>query len=180
MLTIGEVVTIISVVTSIVVSVASLAYWLGKKFSEFDGRFRLIEDRVDGRFRLIGDRLSRLENAFIQFNETLLAALEAKGFFTKTEALGLRGVLRALLPPSASKYYTKEVMERLAQLLEKDPEQYTMADIEEFNRIADLIEKEGFEFDKKNLVEYAWKLRYYAIAAKVVFIYPKLRQQYTP
>jgi hypothetical protein len=169
MLTIGEVVTIISVVTSIVVSVASLAYWLGKKFSEFDGRFRLI-----------GDRLSRLENAFIQFNETLLAALEAKGFFTKTEALGLRGVLRILLPPSASKYYTKEVMERLVQLLEKDPEQYTMADIEEFNRIADLIEKEGFEFDKKNLVEYAWKLRYYAIAAKVVFIYPKLRQQYTP
>ena len=52
-----------------------------------------------------------------------------------------------------------------------------MADIKEMNQIADLIEMEGKETNRKDLIDYAWKLRFYAMIAKVVFIYPKLIKQ---
>lgn len=197
-----DVATIIAVVVSIASSTASLAYWLGGKFTEVESRFshvdlRLnqIEDRfnriesrinelenringgVESRIGSIEARIERLENAFTQFSEVLITALETKGIFTSTEALTLRGMVKALLPVPRTKYYTWEVYEKLKQLLDKDPNEYTMADIEQMNEIADLIEKEGFETKRRDLIEYAWKLRYYAMIAKVVFVYPKLRQQ---
>ena len=200
-----DIVSIITTVISVVASVASLAYWLGRRFAEIEFRFTELENRFNSRFNSIEDRLSkleervseleirvskledrvgsiegrlaRLENAFVQFSDVLIATFESKNMLTQTEAMTLRGLVRALMPIPRTKYYTWEVYERLKQLLDKDPNDYTMADIEELFQIADLIEKEGMETNRKELLEYAWKLRYYAMVARAVFIYPKLRQQ---
>ncbi|MGC9149145.1 MAG: hypothetical protein ACP5GI_06875 [Sulfolobales archaeon] len=183
----------IATLITIVSSFSALAYWLGRKFSEIDSRFMVIDERfnqVDKRFEsletrfneinkrldVLANQIDRLESAFLQFSEILVSTLETKNILSTTEALALRGVVKSLLPSPKSKYYTKEVYERLLQLLDKDPNEYTMADIEEMERIADLIEKEGYESNRRDLKQYAWKLRYYAMIAKVVFIYPKLRK----
>ncbi|MEM4969815.1 MAG: hypothetical protein QXE01_01025 [Sulfolobales archaeon] len=157
------IITIITVVVSIATATASLGYWLGRKFSE-----------TDNKFTVIGERLIRLEYTINQFSETLILMLESKGIFTPAEAVGIRNLVKALLPMPRSKYYTWEVYERLKRLLDKDPNEYAMADIEEMNSMADLIEKEGWETNRRDLLEYASKLRFYAMIAKVVFIYPKL------
>ena len=162
----ADVATIIAVVVSVATSTASLAYWLGKKFTEIEIRFNSVDNR-----------LARLENVFVQFSEVLITMLEMKNVLTQTEAMTLRSLVRTILPIPKTKYYTWEVYERLKQLLDKDPNDYTMADIEEMNQIADLIEMEGKETNRKDLIDYAWKLRFYAMIAKVVFIYPKLIKQ---
>ncbi|GAB6944296.1 hypothetical protein [Vulcanisaeta sp. JCM 14467] len=146
---------------------------LENRISRLENRLGKLEERVDG----IEGRLARLENAFVQFSDVLIATFESKNMLTQTEAMTLRGLVRALMPIPRTKYYTWKVYERLKQLLDKDPNDYTMADIEELFQIADLIEKEGMETNRKELLEYAWKLRYYAMVARAVFIYPKLRQQ---
>ena len=161
-----DVAAIITVIVSVATSTASLAYWLGRKFAEVEVRFHSIEGR-----------LTRLENVFVQFSEVLITMLEMKNILTQTEAMTLRSLVKTILPIPRTKYYTWEVYERLKQLLDKDPNDYTMADIEEMNQIADLIEKEGTETNRKDLIDYAWKLRFYAMIAKVVFIYPKLIRQ---
>ena len=169
----ADVATIIAVVVSVATSTASLAYWLGKKFTEIEIRFNAIENRLEK----LEERVGRLENVFVQFSEVLITMLEMKNLLTQTEAMTLRSLVRTILPIPKTKYYTWEVYERLKQLLDKDPNDYTMADIEEMNQIADLIEKEGTETNRKDLIDYAWKLRFYAMIAKVVFIYPKLIKQ---
>jgi len=158
----------IAILASIISSVSALAYWLGKRFGSIDNSIGRLENRIE-----------RLENAFLQFSEILISTLETKNVLSSTEVLILRGVVKSLLPAPKSKYYTREVYERLLQLLDKDPNDYTMADIEEMERIADLIEMEGFESGRKDLKQYAWKLRYFAMIAKVVFVYPKLRKAQT-
>jgi len=143
---------------------------IDKRFQEIDRRFELMEKRFDE----LSQRIGRLENAFIQFSETLIMLLESKEIFTSGEALSLRKLVRAILPYSSSKYYTKEVYERLKQLLDKDAYEYTLDDIEQMYEIADLIEKEGIESKRKDLIEYSHKLRFFALVAKVIFVYPKI------
>jgi len=143
---------------------------IDKRFQEIDRRFELMEKRFDE----LSQRIGRLENAFTQFSETLIMLLESKEIFTSGEALSLRKLVRAILPYSASKYYTKEVYERLKQLLDKDAYEYTLDDIEQMYEIADLIEKEGRESKRKDLIEYSHKLRFFALVAKVIFVYPKI------
>ncbi len=171
-----DIVTVLSVLipvlASITVSVASLAYWLGRKFALIDERF----ERIDERFERIERELSVFRDVFIQYNEVLLSLLEAKGVLSKGEALALKGVLSSLRPLPRSKYYTEEVARRLDELLAKDPEELTLSDLDELNRIADLIWNEGYESGRMDLREYGMKLKLYVMIVKVVFIYPKLRK----
>jgi hypothetical protein len=148
----------VSIIITIITSIAILAYWLGKKFTEIDYRFKFFE------------------NTFIQFSELLLAFLHQRNVLGDVEVSSLKAVLRALLPSTRSKYYTKEVYERLVKLLDKDVKEYTMEDVEAFNEIADLIEREGIERNDKRLIDYAYKLRLFALLVKVVIVYPKLRK----
>jgi len=161
-----DIVTVLSilipVLVSILVSVASLAYWLGR-------RFTLIDERFEREF-------SSFRDVFIQYNEILVSLLEAKGMPSRGEVLALKGFLGSLRPQPASKYYTEEVARRLDELLAKDPEELTLADLRELDRIADLIWNEGYESGRMDLREYAMKLKLYVMMVKVVFIYPKLRK----
>jgi hypothetical protein len=59
------IVSIITTVLSVGVAVASLGYWLGKKFTEIDYRFRIIDERfkvIDARFEQIDRRFDDLKN----------------------------------------------------------------------------------------------------------------------
>jgi len=147
-------------------AIASLAYWLGGKFAEMNSR--LVE--MDG-------RLGRLENALTQFSDVLLTILGSKGVLTGAEVMALRGMARSMAPAARSKYYTEEVRRKLIELLDKDPREYTMDDIEELEGVAELIEEEGFEAKRRDLTRYSWILRYYAMAVRAVYIYPKLSKQ---
>jgi hypothetical protein len=172
-----DIVTVLSilipVLASILVSVASLAYWLGRKFTLIDERF----EKVNERFEKFEREFSSFRDVFIQYNEILISLLEARGILSKGEVLALRGFLGSLRPQSASKYYTEEVAKRLDELLAKDPEELTLADLRELDRIADLIWNEGYESGRVDLREYAMKLKLYVMMVKVVFIYPKLRER---
>ena len=50
-------ITIVGTFTTIMVSLISLAYWLGKKFAQIDGRFA----QIDARFAQIDERFESLE-----------------------------------------------------------------------------------------------------------------------
>jgi hypothetical protein len=158
--------SVISTLVPTLSAIASLAYWLGRKFAE-----------VNGKFAILDERLGRLESAFVQFSDVLLTILGSKGMLTDTEVMALRGMTRSMVPAARSKYYTEEVRKKLIELLDKDPREYTMGDIEELENIAELIEKEGFEAKRRDLTRYSWILRYYAMAVRAVYIYPKLSKQ---
>jgi DNA repair exonuclease SbcCD ATPase subunit len=209
-----DIVTILSILIPVITSIATLAYWLGRKFALIEERFERIDERfekieerfekieerfgkiderfekinerfkeMDERFERVEERIEKLErgfssfrDVFIQYNETLLSLLEARGVLSKGEVLALKGILSPLRPHPTSKYYTEEVARRLDELLAKDPEELTLSDIRELERIGDLIWLEGYESDRMDLREYGMKLKVYATLVKVVFIYPKLRR----
>jgi len=79
-----------------------------------------------------------------------------------------------LKPFAESKYYTKEVEKRLDKLLAKDSEELTLADVQELNRIGDLMWLEGYERNDEFLREYGIKLELYTTLVKVLFIYLKI------
>jgi hypothetical protein len=169
--------SVISTLVPTLSAIASLAYWLGRKFAEVNGRFAILDERVDKLSAGLNERLGRLESAFVQFSDVLLTILGSKSVLTDTEVMALRGMTRSMVPAAKSKYYTEEVRRRLIELLDKDPREYTMGDIEELENIAELIEKEGFEAKRRDLTRYSWILRYYAMAVRAVYIYPKLSKQ---
>jgi hypothetical protein len=84
--------------------------------------------------------------------------------------------LSSLKPSPTSKYHTEEVAKRLDELLAKDPEELTLSDLSELERIADRKWREGYESNRGELREYGKKLKLYTTMVKVVFIYPKLRK----
>jgi hypothetical protein len=167
-----DVFEVLSVTIPVLISIASLAYWLGAKFVSIEERF----SAIDKRFEELREDVAGLRDAFAQYNEILLSVLEAKGMLSRSEILALKGVLSPLKPSPASKYYTEEVAKRLNELLAKDPEELTPSDLSELERIADRIWKEGYESGREELREYGKKLKLYTTMVKVVFIYPKLRK----
>lgn len=65
-------ITLIGSVTSIVTSIAVLAYWLGSKFKEIDMRFGQIDERfkqIDEKFEQIDERFRRIDERFGQIDE---------------------------------------------------------------------------------------------------------------
>jgi len=165
-----ELLGIAAILVSIAGSAASLGYWLSSRFRDIDLRFRDIESRLSR----LESRLGRLEHSIHTYNELLLKVLEAKGVITGVEALAFIYAIKAITPATSSKYYTEEVRERLLQLLSKDPNEYTLEDVRELNRIADLIFMEYEETRREELLEYQAKLRVAAQLIKIVFVEPKI------
>jgi chromosome segregation ATPase len=133
-------------------------------------------DEVDRKIDGVSTRLDKLEKGIFGFNELLLKILEEKGVVSRTEALTLLVALRGMIPGSRSKYYTKEVENRLRELLSKDPDTFTMDDIRELEDIAEIMEKEYTVSGRKELLDYAAKLRIAALVFKIVFVEPKMKK----
>lgn len=74
---------VISTLVPTLSAIASLAYWLGRKFAEVNGRFAILDERVDKLSAGLNERLGRLESAFVQFSDVLLTILGSKGMLTE-------------------------------------------------------------------------------------------------
>ncbi|MEM2187685.1 MAG: hypothetical protein QXU62_08905 [Thermofilaceae archaeon] len=158
-----EVLNTIVVVASVISSAAALSYWLASKFERLESRLNRLEDVI-----------SRHESALLSYNELLLKILETKGVLTPVEGYALIHALKASLPKSSSKHYTRDVEERLKALLDKDPKEYTLEDVKELERIADLMFEEYRVTRRKDLLEYQARLRVAAQVIKIVFVEPKI------
>jgi len=58
----------------------------------------------------------------------------------------------------------------------KDPDTFTMDDIRELEDIAEIMEKEYTVSGRKELLDYAAKLRIGALVFKIIFVEPKMRK----
>jgi len=185
-LSVSEIISTLATLISIASSAAGLGYWLARQFEKIEMQFEKIDmkfkevylrfDKIDIQFKEIERRMERLERGIFSFNELLLKVLEEKDVISRTEAISLMAALQSMIPSSRTKYYTKEVENRLRELLGKDPEKYTLEDIKELERIADIMEDEYMVSGRKELIDYAAKLRVAALVLKVVFVEPKMRK----
>jgi predicted RND superfamily exporter protein len=183
---VSEIISTLATLISIASSAAGLGYWLARQFEKIEMQFEKIDmkfkevylrfDKIDIQFKEMERRMERLERGIFSFNELLLKVLEEKDVISRTEAISLMAALQSMIPSSRTKYYTKEVENRLRELLGKDPEKYTLEDIKELERIADIMEDEYMVSGRKELIDYAAKLRVAALVLKVVFVEPKMRK----
>ncbi len=113
-------------------TLASIAYWLGRKFEAIDKRF----ERLELGLRLAVDGL---KNAVVSINTMLVEFLGLKGLITPQEVSFLSAEARRLA--SSVTYVNplkKEDVEFLKEVFSKDPEAIT---IEEAERVAEIGKK---------------------------------------
>jgi hypothetical protein len=138
-----ELETVLSILIPTLASIASLAYWLGRKFEAIDRRFEAIDRRfeeVDRRFEGVDERFDELErrivfsfeafkNAVLAMNTMLVEFMGLKGLFTPQESRFLtsemNGMMSAFKPQLNP--LTKEEYEFVVRVLSKeDPDKITI------------------------------------------------------
>lgn len=151
---------------------------------ELEGQINSVRAQLDklsyelgGRLDALATELKSFRSAMLEYNLALLEVLELKGLLSATEVRALSAALGKLQPPSQSKYYTKEVAERLKQLLEKQPEELTFDEVLELEKIADILIREAAASGRYELATYAGKLLAYAGLVRVKYIHPKFREE---
>ena len=159
--------TMLGSLLTLLISIVSLAYWLGKKFAQMDERFRAIDERfkaVDESFdafkKIINERFDVVERKIGNITEATRNQLE---FFT--EFLGFRKVIeqRDITFVKGELYrlssihnpLTKEESSRLKELLDK--EKLSLQEADELREIArKLVREYGDKIGE------TWKLLMYA------------------
>lgn len=130
---------------------------------------RILSSKIDG----LNSRIDDL----IEFNGSLIEILGARNILSPDTVIALRAFLKAMMLSGSSKYYTKDVEERLRSLLDKEPEELTLEDLKELERIADILSKEAIETGRYELSRYAARLRVYIAAVRGVYIIPRLARE---
>jgi len=149
-------VNILSVVATIVSSLAVFAYWLGRRFEAIDRRFEMIEERfkmIDRRFEEVDKRFSALDAKFDRFARVMASYVESvystlvdfmslKGLFTPEEKRFLISELERLtrahlamlnpLKPEEAKF----ILEVIRELREKDPREFDLSKLDKVIEIA--------------------------------------------
>jgi hypothetical protein len=166
-------IAILSILAPTLSSIVYLGYWLGSKFSKIDERFRQIDERlkqldkrfdelreyVDGKSEelrgYVEGRIDRLGRAFSSYQEFFVEYLSVKGVVSASEATMLKNEAARLSLLAAMNPFTKEEWEKLKRFLEKDPDDFTLREAEEFR-----------ELGRKAIAEYwerpeAYKLHLY-------------------
>ena len=146
------------VVSQLVVQAPLVAVAVAVLMVYIERRINKLENRLNDVVRSI--------NSLIDFNEAFLSIQISKGLLTDTEYYAMRTLLAVSRPLPRSKYYTKEVYERLGQLLSKGPNEITWDDVFELERIYSLIVKEWEETGREDLLRYSGKLRVFIAIAK--------------
>jgi hypothetical protein len=179
---IGALTTIVSVVASI----SSLAYWLGRKFASIEARFKIIDERfklIDERFRLIDERFKSIDGRFDDLDRKVSARIERlAAAFTNyqeffVEFLTGEGVIkpayRELLVREAKRTVelaaadplSKEEWGRLKEYLDKsERDELTLEEADEFLELARKVVKEHGERPE------AWRLHIYAAMTRALTI----------
>lgn len=129
-----------SVVATVVISVASLAYWLGKKFAQIDTKFRAMEAKMDSVARATRDQFE----FFAEF-------LGYRGVLDSKDVSFVKGELARL---ARANPLTEAELRRIRELVEK--EELTLEEADELRELARrFVEEHG---DRPG----AWKLLIYA------------------
>jgi hypothetical protein len=178
------IINIIATIASVSVAVATLGFWLGKKFTEIDYRFKLIDERfkaVDERFKeidkgfaelekRISRRIERLSLAFTSYQEFFIEFLSREGVIRGDARDLLVREARRVAKLSVANPLTKEEWEKILKYIEKNPEEFTLEEAEEFLELARKVVMEYGEY-----VE-AWKLHILA-AMTVGIVLRKYREK---
>jgi DNA repair exonuclease SbcCD ATPase subunit len=175
-------ITIIGTLVPVLLSLITLAYWLGGKFASIDERFARIDERferIDERFKsmdkrfeevnkrfeevnrrfeevkaYIDSRINRLAEASRAYQEFFIEYLSVKGLLRPLEASMLKGEIERFTRLSTMNPLTREEWEKIRRYLEKD--ELTLEEALELRRLA--REVTGEYGDR---IE-AWKLHIYA------------------
>ncbi|MDK6028872.1 hypothetical protein QPL79_05805 [Ignisphaera sp. 4213-co] len=140
-------------------SVISVAYWLGKKFSEIDAKFKLIDER----FKRIDERFERLGNAFTSYQEFLIEFLSREGVIKSGDKELLINEARRVMRLALANPMTKEELEKLREYLDKsEKDELTPEEADEFLELA-----RKFAWEYGNRPE-AWKLHIYATITRAL------------
>jgi polyhydroxyalkanoate synthesis regulator phasin len=133
-----------------------------RRIDKLEERVVRLEERtskIEEQMGRVEGQVGQLVRTFQIYNSTLLKVLSSKGVLTETEAEALSSHL-LYVPPAKSKYFTEEVRQRLIEILKGVKEgRYTVAEVKELRRISDLIEKEGWENNRRDLLDYNLKLQ---------------------
>jgi hypothetical protein len=161
-------ITIIGTLVPVLLSLITLAYWLGGKFASIDERFARIDERferIDERFKSIDKRfeeiktyvdlrINRLAEASRAYQEFFIEYLSVKGLLRPSEASMLKGEIERFTRLSTMNPLTREEWEKIRRYLEKD--ELTLEEALELRRLARKVTDEyGDRIE-------AWKLHIYA------------------
>ncbi|WP_333638649.1 hypothetical protein [Pyrobaculum aerophilum] len=109
-------------------------YWLGGKFKEIDKRFETVERELrqirEGQGELrryVDERFSRLLNGFASYQEFFLEFLTAEDVIDKKRAELARGELWRVVKLVGANPLSKEEVERLKELIQKEELTYEEA-----------------------------------------------------
>ena len=163
-----ELETVLSILIPTLASIASLAYWLGRKFEAIDRRFEAIDRRfeeVDRRFEGVDRRFEELEkrivasfeafkNAVLAMNTMLVEFMGLKGLFTPQESRFLTSEMNRMMSAFKPQLnpLTKEEYEFVVSVLSK--EDHDKITIEEAEKIAEI----GKRWWKEDGLEVAYRL----------------------
>ncbi len=150
-------------------SLGSVEHRLENRLSSLELRLSGIESKLSSLELGLSD-LRRAVVSLIEFNESLLSVLLARGAVLEPEYAALSRLLHVCRPAHSSRYYTKEVYDRLGQLLSKRPEEITWNDVFELEHICELLFKEAEVSGRRDLERYAAKLRVLIAMAKGILI----------
>lgn len=150
---------------------------LEQRFNGLEQRYNGLEQRLfnleqrlsslDQRVARLELRLSNIERSFgilVSFNESLLSILYSRRILSSEESATLKALLAQVRPLAESRYYTKEVAEKLDRILAKELDELTWDDVFELERIFQALVDEAAISDEKRareLIWYAGKLKVY-------------------
>ena len=153
-------------------TVIGIAYWLGRKFTEIDYRFRLIDERfeqIDKRFddlkNYIDSRVERLATAFTNYQEFFIEFLTTEGVVKERYRDVLIKEARRTMRLAVANPLSKEEGARLKELFEKsEKNELTLEEADEFLELARKVAWEYGEYPE------AWKLHIYATITRALTI----------
>ncbi len=170
----------IGTIATIVISIATLAYWLGKKFAEIEERFRLIDERfreIDRRFseleRKLDTKIARLADAFTSYQEFFVEFLVHEGVIKRSARDMVVNEAKRLMRLAISvNPLTREEWEKLRIYLEKsERDELTLEEADEFLELARKVVREYGEYPE------AWKLHIYATITRALIRKKYLEEQ---
>jgi len=159
-------------------TVIGIAYWLGRKFTEIDYRFRLIDERfeqIDKRFddlkNYIDSRVERLATAFTNYQEFFIEFLTTEGVVKERYRDVLIKEARRTMRLAVANPLSKEEWARLKELFEKsERNELTLEEADEFLELARKVAWEYGEYSE------AWKLHIYATITRAL-LYKKYYEE---
>jgi hypothetical protein len=130
-----DIATILSTVVTVVVTVGTVAYWLGSKLTEMEKDIEALRSDVNAGF-------NRLANAIDNVGEVIVDYLGLRGVSDPKDVYYLRAEIRRLASTTTNPF-TEAERKRLLELVDKDD--LTLEEAEELHNLARKFYREYIE-----------------------------------